>query len=193
MENGRCRMHGGATPAGIASPNYKHGRYSKYLSLNLAKKLEEAVSDAELLSIREDIALVDSHNQELLEKIRREEPSARWPLVLTKFKAVKAASPGGSKKYTTALLELEAVIDAGYNDFIAWQEIIVNLEARRKLVESEEKRLVAMQQMLSIPILMNITSRMTETINKYVPDQNAREGIAKDFSLILSDAAYRGY
>src|SRR5215831_19115754 len=27
----RCRVHGGATPVGIASPHYKHGRRSAYL------------------------------------------------------------------------------------------------------------------------------------------------------------------
>jgi hypothetical protein len=27
----RCRLHGGATPAGIASPHFKHGRRSKYV------------------------------------------------------------------------------------------------------------------------------------------------------------------
>jgi hypothetical protein len=29
MANGRCRMHGGKSLRGIASPRYKHGRYSK--------------------------------------------------------------------------------------------------------------------------------------------------------------------
>jgi hypothetical protein len=27
MPNGRCRMHGGATPGGVASPHFKQGRY----------------------------------------------------------------------------------------------------------------------------------------------------------------------
>ena len=31
MENGRCKLHGGATPRGIASANFKDGRYSKHL------------------------------------------------------------------------------------------------------------------------------------------------------------------
>jgi hypothetical protein len=30
MRNGRCRMHGGASPGWFAHPRYKHGRYSKY-------------------------------------------------------------------------------------------------------------------------------------------------------------------
>src|SRR4051812_9474451 len=29
MSNGRCRMHGGASLAGVRSPRFKHGRYSR--------------------------------------------------------------------------------------------------------------------------------------------------------------------
>lgn len=28
----RCRLHGGATPIGMASPHYKHGRRSRFFS-----------------------------------------------------------------------------------------------------------------------------------------------------------------
>jgi hypothetical protein len=35
-QTGRCRMHGGKSLGGIASPRYKHGRYSKYLIARLA-------------------------------------------------------------------------------------------------------------------------------------------------------------
>lgn len=36
MANGRCRMHGGLSLRGLASPRYKHGRYSKDLIARLA-------------------------------------------------------------------------------------------------------------------------------------------------------------
>src|SRR5262245_44093579 len=29
MRNGRCRLHGGQTPSGIASPHFKHGKYAR--------------------------------------------------------------------------------------------------------------------------------------------------------------------
>src|SRR5262245_13255246 len=31
LQNGRCRLHGGLTPGGMASPHYRHGMRSKYL------------------------------------------------------------------------------------------------------------------------------------------------------------------
>lgn len=38
MANGRCRLHGGATPSGPASANYKHGRYSDVFRGTMAEK-----------------------------------------------------------------------------------------------------------------------------------------------------------
>ena len=35
MGNGRCRMHGGASPHGEQHPRYTHGRYSKYKPLDV--------------------------------------------------------------------------------------------------------------------------------------------------------------
>ena len=47
----RCKMHGGTQPVGIASPNFKHGRYSKFTVVGLEQKVEELKHDPELLSL----------------------------------------------------------------------------------------------------------------------------------------------
>jgi hypothetical protein len=41
MPNGRCRMHGGKSPAGIASPAWKSGRFSRYMPKRLQGYEEE--------------------------------------------------------------------------------------------------------------------------------------------------------
>lgn len=40
MANGRCRMHGGASLSGAEHPNYKHGRYSLYVSASIEEKMQ---------------------------------------------------------------------------------------------------------------------------------------------------------
>lgn len=60
MANGRCRMHGGTQPIGPASPNYKHGRYSKILPEALRAGYEAALADPKLLHLDEEIALIDA-------------------------------------------------------------------------------------------------------------------------------------
>lgn len=38
---GKCRLHGGNSKAGVESPQYKHGRYSKYTNQDLGEKIEQ--------------------------------------------------------------------------------------------------------------------------------------------------------
>lgn len=60
MANGRCRMHGGSTPQGMASVHYKHGRYSKALAGTLLDRFEQSLNDPDLLALEAEIALVDA-------------------------------------------------------------------------------------------------------------------------------------
>ena len=59
MPNGRCRLHGGKSPAGLASPHYKDGRYSKALPARLAARYATAEADPRLLELRDEVALTD--------------------------------------------------------------------------------------------------------------------------------------
>src|SRR5262245_1063149 len=40
-----CKYCGGKTPAGVASPHYKDGTFSRYMPRNLRKKYREAIED----------------------------------------------------------------------------------------------------------------------------------------------------
>ena len=62
----RCRYHGGASLSGIASPTFKHGRYSKVLPTGLRKKFEEAGKDPMLLSHEPELKLLDVKLSELI-------------------------------------------------------------------------------------------------------------------------------
>lgn len=69
MSNGKCRTHGGATPIGIAHPNYKLGRYSKGLSSLLGTRFADALSDSKLGELSAEIALVGAHIEDRIEKL----------------------------------------------------------------------------------------------------------------------------
>ena len=69
MANGKCYKHGGATPKGVHSPHYKHGRRSKYNPINIAKRIENSLNDPNLLSIKHDIAVTQAFIDDQLAKI----------------------------------------------------------------------------------------------------------------------------
>jgi uncharacterized protein YjcR len=57
MLNGRCRMHGGASPKGHESPQFKTGMRSKYLPTRLGAIYEEIESDLEANILSRNIRL----------------------------------------------------------------------------------------------------------------------------------------
>lgn len=66
----RCRLHGGATPWGPASPHWRTGRHSRVLSrLGLGRTYQKALNDPEMVGLREEIAVMDARLVQLLERL----------------------------------------------------------------------------------------------------------------------------
>jgi hypothetical protein len=57
MANGRCRLHGGATPSGPASAQYRHGRYAAVFKGQLSAHFDQAVSDSNPLDLLPELAV----------------------------------------------------------------------------------------------------------------------------------------
>lgn len=74
----RCVNHGGRTPRGNASPNFKHGRYSKYLPAHLLDRYSQGQRDEQLLDLRQRIALLDVRLTELLEQLDGKRDAEVW-------------------------------------------------------------------------------------------------------------------
>lgn len=60
-----CGLHGGLTPRGLASPHWKHGRYSRDLPSRLAARYIEARDDPDALDLLGEIAMIDTRLGEL--------------------------------------------------------------------------------------------------------------------------------
>lgn len=57
MENGRCYLHGGATPSGPDNKNFKHGRYATVFQGKLAEKFQVATADSNPLDLLPELAV----------------------------------------------------------------------------------------------------------------------------------------
>ena len=62
----RCRMHGGATPQGIASPHYRGKGYSRSVPKHLKDIYEAHHNDPDPLSLHKEIALCGTRIEDLL-------------------------------------------------------------------------------------------------------------------------------
>lgn len=76
IAGGPCKLHGGNSLVGAASPAFKHGRFSAYLPGGMAQRFDEAMSDPGLLRCRDEIALLRVQIGLLLPAIDTAKPEA---------------------------------------------------------------------------------------------------------------------
>lgn len=186
MQNGRCRLHGGKTPHGIASPNFVTGKYSKYLPENLLTAYEDAQADENLLSVRGDIHLLDALIRAKLINLDTNDSSQHWIDLLRHIikarRAYKNSDMGGLEE---SLDEMEALADKRRLHYATEQEITSQLEQRRKLVDTEHKIILGKQQAITYEQAMLLMSAVLESVKRNVTDATALTAIQADFIQLI--------
>lgn len=190
LQNGRCHYHGGKSLAGIASPRYIEGKYSKVIPARLAGNYAAAQADMRLLELRDEVALIDARLLDLLSRVDTGESGAIWADLKKRRMELQAAQKANDTLgQIGALNAILTLIDQGYTDYRAWGEVASTLEQRRRLVESERKRLTEMQQTITAERAMLLLGAVVGVIQQHVHDRAALAGITTGIQkLIEADA-----
>jgi hypothetical protein len=175
-----CYMHGGvSTTIGAANVNYKHGKYSRYLPQRLQQTYAEALTSPKLLSLSEDLAVLESRLADLFQRVDSGESGAVWTDLKQALAAFSVAMGAGdvatmNRHFSTML----TLVEQGTVDHAAWQEIESLWKTRARLTETETKTLQTMQQMISTEQLMLYMGALTDSIRQavlaHVPVEQAR-------------------
>jgi hypothetical protein len=187
MPNGRCRMHGGKSLRGMAHPNAKHLRYAKDMPARLSGRYQEALDDPELLSTRHEIALVEARLNDLLTRADTGEAKILWEKARKLNQDIQKAIH--NENYGATLVhaaELDFIIGSGLTDYEAWYQIQALIEQRRKLSESEQKRLVAAQQMITSEQAMTFVAAIVDSVRRNVTDRNVLNAIQIDIAALMN-------
>jgi len=138
----RCRLHGGKSLGGIASSRYKHGRYSRYLPLDLRKQYEASKQDPQLLSHEPDLRLMDLRLQTLVKQLDSTQSLEAFALAKEQWELFETAlEQGNTEECEKIKLKLRDLMRVGVPSGPMWIEIREVIEQRRKLLESETKRI----------------------------------------------------
>jgi len=188
--NTKCHIHGGKSYIGPASGTYKTGRYSKLLPARLAARYNEAQADPDLLVLRDEVALLDARLGDVLGNVNTGESESIWKALQRKNAELRTAiKVKDNPRVNQTVKELSELIDDGASEIEAWGEVYNLLDQRRRLVESERKRLVEMQQMISAERAMVLLSVILDTIQRHVTDRSILAAISADFGkLTMVDA-----
>jgi hypothetical protein len=178
-----CVTHGGKSPSGIAAGGFRTGRYSKHLPSRLLATYETAQRDPDLLALREEVALVDARLTDLLARVETGESGFVWRELRDTYREYrKALALTDIPEMKARLEEIGTLITRGVSDEAAWIDIRATLEQRRKLVESERKRLVEMQQMLSAEQAAVMVRALVASVREHVDDPRILRAISDDLA-----------
>jgi hypothetical protein len=171
----KCMKHGGKSLVGRAAPNYKHGGYSKYdkvLPQRMLAAYREASQDGRMLQLREEVALLDARLADLLTRVDSGESGRLWARLGTAHaEFVQARTLGKVEIMQEKLAEIGGLIAEGKSDAECWREIHATLDLRRKLVESERKRLLDAQQAVTAEQLTGFMSALLDLLTREVTDR----------------------
>lgn len=188
--NGRCRMHGGPSKSGVANGNYKHGRHSKVLNLlpkNLGEVARAAVSDPDRMELQTELALLRAQLYDSVSRWDATGPQL-WDESQTIWAAYRAArSRGNAEGMADAIKRLESLSERGYVDYLARKESRDIIQDIRKVSESERRRMVDAQYMLSADQVVLLMSRVTEAIMAEVTDPDVLQRLTRRFTALLQN------
>ena len=179
MSNGRCYMHGGKSLKGLASPTYKGKGYSRYFPRKkLAEIYVRSYDDPELTRLRKDLALVETRLGELIQSLSSEQSGTLWKQLRKKQLELKRSKPN-SAKATKLLKEIGELIQRGSSDHFIWKEIGQQIELRRRLLDSETKRVLAAHQVMTAEEVKILIDAVATLIRDHVKDRQTLQKITE--------------
>lgn len=177
-----CGIHGGKALAGPDSGTWKHGRFSKYLPARLLDKYHESLNDPDLLNLTEQIAVTDARIAELYASLDRGESGHLWK----QLKDARRRSHSDDLSVAKAALnEMDRLIGEGSTLESTWDQIESAQEHRRKLVNTERRRIQDMQANIPAARAVAFAVAITQIIRKHVTDRPTLQAIQRDIAGLL--------
>lgn len=195
MGNGRCRMHGGKSLSGPASPRWETGRYSDVLEGGVGDGYERARQDERKTELGEEIALTTGRLGEALRENSGGAPA--WARELTGLKRKMDAANRAARREPDeekheqllgeageALGKILVLIERGPEVYDRERRVDALVEQRRRLAESERKRRQEEHEMWSRDRVLGIFEAYLQSIGRNVKDPKERDALVVDVQAI---------
>jgi hypothetical protein len=179
-----CRMHGGKSLVGTASPTHRGRGYSIDLPTRLADRYRLAEENPELLSCRADAAMLTVRVSELVRRLHTGESGSLWRELLESWRDVAAA--GDAKNLRAAMEAHGQIISRGIDDENVWKELADAINNRVSVVTQENSRLTDLGLMLPVEKAMVLVSVLAAIIEEEVADSNTRRRIGDKLRRLMN-------
>lgn len=142
---------------------------------------EAARLDPELLNLSESISIIDARLIDLLKRVDTGESGSTWKQLKDQFAEFqKLLSAGKTADSKAVLYTITGLITKGVSDDAAWADVRSVVNQRTRLVESERKRLVEMQQVVNSDQVMLMVRSLVSAVREHVHDPHVLRLIVAD-------------
>lgn len=189
----KCRMHSGqGRTKGMLNQSYdggllvgykdmKKGKYSDSIMGTLRERYEEAITHDDLTTLTNELGLVDSRIAQVLEKLGTGETSDLWASLHTTWtEFMMAVRLGDSETQNSLLPILNRLISQGHSTSHQWEELFSIMEKRRKMIETENKRVASSRDMISVQsavLMLNMVIESTRLATLKYADKKTAQAI----------------
>lgn len=188
--NGRCKVHGGMSVSGPALPQWIDGRSSKLfaaLPRNLAKIAKQSQLDPTRLELQAELGVLHAMLYDSLKAWDAGGGDA-WKQSQTLWEQYRAARDAkDADTMATTIEKLEALAATGYADYRAREETRKIIQDIRRVGESERKRMIEAELMLSADQVQLLMAKVTDAIMGEVTDPQVLARLHRRFSTFLGD------
>ena len=181
----RCRLHGGASPRGVDSPNWRGRGYSRDIPSRYLARLDQILEDPELAGMRQELALIDARMGELLSRLDDGDTKEAWARVEEVMNslddAIEAKPIEGEDPYEMLLERgrkiagiLHTTVQEHRADGKTWDELYEVVDLRRRVSQAETKREVDLSGSLTAKQAMALVAAIRAAISETVTDEAMR-------------------
>lgn len=187
MANGRCRIHGGASLVGPAHPSYRTGRYSKALPEDLRERYDAGRTAADAIELTEEIGLIDALIYQALDRTREGGTVEAW----SRLAELQDERDVATRKRDAAALvrigdDMREIIRDGAKAAEGFDRAVTLIEQRRRLVDTERRRIVDMRNILTNDQALVLMDRVIQIVTENVNDRAALAAIASGIRAITA-------
>ena len=176
-----CYHHGGKTPRGLASPNLKTGRRSKYLAPLLQVAYCESANSDQAKTLEDEIVQVDMRITELLGCLQTGERGTVWDDLQVLYADMQSGA--ALDEIQTRLGEIAA---KGKQTTAAWRELGEWQDRKARLCAAEAKRAKDSMETVSESQMNFYRAAVVRAVILHVQDgrtaQEMRAGIGQELT-----------
>jgi hypothetical protein len=196
--SGRCHLHGGKSPRGIASPNWKHGENSLVSTPTaLRDYYQRWYQDPELIHHRHETAMVMGMLQDLLENNEEGGTPALWRRLRELADTLETARRARNRpKQEEAWQEIRVILERGVDQAERERRILSLAEAARRHKASELRRMTVESNTFTVEEAAAYYTALGAAIRRHVldPDKTDMEklrAISQDMAAIAGSRGVR--